>query len=267
MSDEQSFLAALGANPADDLTRLVYADWLDDHADGRSRYLRLVCELARMPDADRLDSPAGDALIALHPVLDPEWQAAAGSRFEVALLEFSPQDRGSLILALMRLTGVEVPWGVEEVVNSAPAAVRSPMTYADAVFLYRDWLRYLGWFRVRPAVVVRPIAAPEFAASGLFDVVLRRLPREFWLNWPQYKYGVSGLFGLPYRDAAERVRRLPAVLFRAVPWADLEPTLRRVRRAFNHPGCELLPPDALSVLPHTPEGEPRLPAEPGRHRG
>jgi uncharacterized protein (TIGR02996 family) len=254
MSEERSFLDALAANPADDLTRLVYADWLDDHADGRSRYLRLVCELARMPEGDLLESPASDALIALNPVLDPDWQAAAGSRFEVALVEFSPQDRNLLIEALMRLTGVEVPWEVEAQVESAPTALRSPMTYADAVFLYRDWLRYLSWFRVRPAVVVRPIPAPEFAASGLFDVVLKKLPREFWPNWPRYKYGVADVLGLSYRDAAERVRRLPAVLFRAVEWAELEPTLRRVRRAFNHPGCELLPPHALSVVPHTPEG-------------
>ena len=254
MSEEQSFLDALAADPADDLTRLVYADWLDDRGDPRAGYLRLVCELARMPEADMLESAAGDALIALSPVLDPHWQSAAGSRFEVALVEFSPQDRNQLVEALMRLTGVEVPWGVEELVESAPTPIRSPMTYADAVFLYRDWRRYLTWFRVRPKVVVRPIAAPAFAASGLFDVVLRKLPREFLPNWPQYKFGVADMLGLSYRAAFERVHRVPAVLFRAVAWADLEPTLRRVRRGFNQPGCELLPPDALSVVPHTPEG-------------
>jgi uncharacterized protein (TIGR02996 family) len=254
MSDEHAFLDALAANPADDLTRLVYADWLDDHADRRSHYLRLVCELARMPADDMLESPASDALIALNPVLDPDWQTAAGSRFEVALIEFAPQDRHLLIAALERLLCEDRPWMVEELINSAPTALRTPMTYADAVFLFREWLRYRAWFRVRPAVVVRPIPAPAFAASGLFDVVLRKLPREFVPNWPRYKYGVSEVLGVSYRDAFERVRRLPAVLFRAVPWADLEPTLRRVRRGFNHPGCDLLPPDALSVVPHTPEG-------------
>ena len=254
MSEEQSFLDALAADPADDLTRLVYADWLDDRGDCRAGYVRLVCELARTPEGDMLESPAGDALIALSPVLDADWQAAAGSRFEVALVEFSPQDRNLLVEALMWLTGVEVPWDVEELVESVPTPIRSPMTYPDAVFLYRDWLRYLAWFRIRPKVVVRPIPTPAFAAGGLFDVVLRKLPREFVPNWPRYKFGVADVLGLTYRAAFDRVHRLPAVLFRAVAWADLEPTLRRVRRAFNHPGCELLPPDALSVVPHTPEG-------------
>src|SRR5262249_35131784 len=160
----------------------------------------------------------------LNPVLDPDWQAAAGSRFEVALVEFSPQDRNLLIAALMQLTGVELPWEVEAQVEAAPTAIRSPMTYADAVFLYRDWRRYLSWFRVRPTVVVRPAPTPEFAPSGLFDVVLKKLPREFVRNWPLYKFGVADVLGLSYRAAFERVLRLPAVLFRAVPWADLEPT-------------------------------------------
>ena len=259
MSDEQSFLDVLAANPADDLTRLVYADWLDDHADRRSHYLRLVCEVARLPEADILESPAADALLALNPVLDPDWQAAAGSRFEVALIEFSPQDRNLLIEALTRLLGGEPRWNalelsVHDLVDCAPTAIRTALTYADAAFLFREWCRYRAWFRVRPAVVVRPIPDPAFADSGLFDVVLRKLPREFIPNWPRYKFGVSDVLGVSYREAFERVRVLPAVLFRAVPWADLEPTLRRVRRGFNHPGCDLLPPDALSVVPHAPEG-------------
>src|SRR5262249_21833899 len=99
-----------------------------------------------------------------------------------------------------------------------------------------------------------PIPDPAFAPSGLFDIVLRKLPREFVPHWPQYKFGVAAVLGLSYRDAFERVHRLPAVLFRAVEWAELEPMLRQVRRGFNHSGCERLPPDALSVVPHTPEG-------------
>jgi uncharacterized protein (TIGR02996 family) len=254
MSDEKSFLDALAANPADDLTRLVYADWLDDHADGRSRYLRLVCELARMPDEDRLESPISDSLIALNPVLDPDWQAAAGSRFEVALVEFGRQVRSTLVWVLQDLLNLRDEREAADLINAAPCSLVTLMTYPDAVFLYRDWLRQIHRFQIRPKVLVRPIPAPEFAANGLFDIVLKKLPREFWPNWPQYKIDVSALLDQPYREAAEQVRRLPVVLFRAVEWSDLEPTLRRVRRAFNHPGCELLPPDALSVVPHTPEG-------------
>lgn len=34
MGERDSFLAAIRANPADDVARLVYADWLDDRAAG-----------------------------------------------------------------------------------------------------------------------------------------------------------------------------------------------------------------------------------------
>ena len=33
MSDRESFVAAIAASPDDDLPRLVFADWLDEHGD------------------------------------------------------------------------------------------------------------------------------------------------------------------------------------------------------------------------------------------
>ena len=57
-SDEISLLAAIDARPADDLPRLVYADWLDDHGHAvRAEFIRLQCEIARH-EADRT-APAG----------------------------------------------------------------------------------------------------------------------------------------------------------------------------------------------------------------
>ena len=48
MSDEAAFLEALKANPADDTTRLVYADWLDEHGEpAKAEYLRLVAAVVR----------------------------------------------------------------------------------------------------------------------------------------------------------------------------------------------------------------------------
>jgi uncharacterized protein (TIGR02996 family) len=47
-SDEDSLIAAIIANPADDVARLVYADWLDEHdRPERAEFIRLQCELAR----------------------------------------------------------------------------------------------------------------------------------------------------------------------------------------------------------------------------
>ena len=50
MGDGELLLAAIRANPADDLPRLVYADWLDEQVpcpdEGKAEFIRVQCELA-----------------------------------------------------------------------------------------------------------------------------------------------------------------------------------------------------------------------------
>ncbi|MCI0705423.1 MAG: TIGR02996 domain-containing protein [Planctomycetia bacterium] len=46
MNEEQAFLAAISANPADATTRLVFADWLTDRDDPRGEWLRVRTQLA-----------------------------------------------------------------------------------------------------------------------------------------------------------------------------------------------------------------------------
>lgn len=52
MYEEQGFLEQLREHPEDDVTRLVYADWLEDQGDPRSAYLRAEVALARMKELD-----------------------------------------------------------------------------------------------------------------------------------------------------------------------------------------------------------------------
>jgi uncharacterized protein (TIGR02996 family) len=48
MTDADAFLAAIITNPADDLPRLVFADWLDEHGDhARAEFIRLQIAVAR----------------------------------------------------------------------------------------------------------------------------------------------------------------------------------------------------------------------------
>ena len=48
MSDRAAFLAAIAAAPADDLARLIIADWLDEHGDtARAEFIRLQCAAGR----------------------------------------------------------------------------------------------------------------------------------------------------------------------------------------------------------------------------
>ena len=75
VSDEQrSFWAAIRAKPEDDLPRLVYADWLEEHGEAdRAEFIRVQCALARLgPDRRkgrkervRLE-PREEALLAGH---------------------------------------------------------------------------------------------------------------------------------------------------------------------------------------------------------
>src|SRR4051794_28526898 len=51
MNEEAGFIAALLAGPDDRTTLLVYADWLDERADPRAEYLRLLA--AEAPDVSR----------------------------------------------------------------------------------------------------------------------------------------------------------------------------------------------------------------------
>lgn len=49
MSDNDAFLDAIRAAPNDVATRLVYADWLDEHGHGGSAFLRAECEWFDLP--------------------------------------------------------------------------------------------------------------------------------------------------------------------------------------------------------------------------
>lgn len=50
MTESDAFLAAIAGRPDDDLPRLVYADWLDDHDEpARAEFIRVQIELARLP--------------------------------------------------------------------------------------------------------------------------------------------------------------------------------------------------------------------------
>src|SRR5262245_56818171 len=63
------------AHPEDDGPRLVYADWLDERGDPRGEFIRVQCELARLPhggpDRERLRVRESE-LLAAHR---SEWEA------------------------------------------------------------------------------------------------------------------------------------------------------------------------------------------------
>jgi uncharacterized protein (TIGR02996 family) len=53
MTHDNAFRRDIIENPDDDTPRLVYADWLDEHGQPeRAEFIRVQCELARMPAGD-----------------------------------------------------------------------------------------------------------------------------------------------------------------------------------------------------------------------
>src|SRR3954470_24305745 len=61
-NDREGLLAAIHAAPGDDVPRLVYADWLDEHGDAtdqaRARFIRLQIESERLDGAGRMAKEA-----------------------------------------------------------------------------------------------------------------------------------------------------------------------------------------------------------------
>jgi uncharacterized protein (TIGR02996 family) len=72
-ADDRAFVAAVRATPADDLPRLVYADWLDEHDDPRGSYLRAEVEHFRTRSGHRRRGP-----LPIPPGVDPVWANLVG---------------------------------------------------------------------------------------------------------------------------------------------------------------------------------------------
>jgi uncharacterized protein (TIGR02996 family) len=70
MNDEAGFRLALEDDPADDATRLAYADWLEERGDTRAEYLRLEHQLSQIPLR----------LAQLRKQIDPVWLARVRKR-------------------------------------------------------------------------------------------------------------------------------------------------------------------------------------------
>jgi len=143
MTDEEAFLAALAERPGDDLTRLVFADWLDERGDGRAAYLRLVVEVAARIKANRscrrLASQAGP----LAEGIELSWREVAGKRFSLRLDSFEPAHKLVTIGAVRGVTGAGL-WEAKSLVERAPIVVRERLLLEDANCL-RHQLEFGYW--------------------------------------------------------------------------------------------------------------------------
>ena len=94
MSDETALLAAIRTNPDEDTPRLVFADWLDEHDQPeRAEFIRLQCEVARLPPGKEASAKAkkADALLKANK---GAWFGSLVKAFN--LIEPTPRDEGRL---------------------------------------------------------------------------------------------------------------------------------------------------------------------------
>src|SRR5262245_60334485 len=80
MTREAGFLSAIVADPADDASRLVYADWLDDHDRAeRAEFIRGQIELARVKEDSRERRKLARRMHDLCERHETEWQSLPGA--------------------------------------------------------------------------------------------------------------------------------------------------------------------------------------------
>lgn len=175
MGEREALLRAVCENPDDDLTRLVFADWLEEHGEPeRAQFIRVQCELHspfrqsgtgiyELMDRERCLFEAYESRWRADlPVLTGlEWgyyhrgfiNALSVSRFDVFL---SLADRlfASTPIEYLTLRGVTDPGKLSSmhflnrlhllaIVVHRPSS-RSVRQFAEAAILPRYWLCFLG---------------------------------------------------------------------------------------------------------------------------
>jgi uncharacterized protein (TIGR02996 family) len=139
MSTEAAFLEQLAREPGDDVTRLVYADWLEEHGDRRGDYLRKEVELATVAEHDPRHDPLEQELRQLREGITEEWLERACKRFDVVLFGYEPRAKIAAIKRLRELA----PCGLMEakhLVETLSACLQANLPRHRAE-LFRDGMR------------------------------------------------------------------------------------------------------------------------------
>lgn len=255
MSEEQSFLAALKANPADDTTRLVYADWLDDRGDAaRAEYLRAVVELSNQVPVSNLYIAGAGMLFRAVQLTPADWRREAGGRFDLVLTGY---DAAMKIVAIRSLRMLKA-WGLAEgkaFSESVPAALFSwsPFeTVFDRLFEFHQ-----GWGSTTPMrdgdLVIRPTPWPAgIGDSQLVDIVLVNVrPSHAWANPDVYFNNAMALIlGIAPDDVDGRLQQLPITLAAGVRPPDVAAKVLSLRLKLNV--YNRVPRDGIQLIPRTP---------------
>lgn len=254
MSDEAAFLAALKANPADDLTRLVYADWLDERDElAKGQYLRAVVDLTWLAGGTPEYNDAAVRLYTACLQADPAWRKAAGTRFDVVLEGYA--DKIYAIKVIREITA----FGLAEakaMAESVPTPLFSWLPFEESLPRLLAFHRSGDLGRQFPVnATIRPTPWPDGSGQGaIFDVLLGALNFDVA---PETEYrldsairGVATLLGWSTETARAALANLPLVLASGLAPTAVAEYVQRVKRTCNV--YSALPADAIRVVPRLP---------------
>lgn len=216
--DENALLAAVIAAPDDDLPRLVYADWLDEHGRAeRAEFIRGQCFMARArsdPRAKPERAVWGRRVRALAAANQSSW---VGELPDIPGVVWGAFARGFVEFALV---------GGDRAGPDALAMLTASAPVREVRYLFHR-VRHLERFLDDPALgLVRTLTLiyHRWALSGSVAAAVRALARHHWSNRP----GVINLRKLfPSPDALAVLAQWPA---------DVEPPVIDLRWVWpDHP--------------------------------
>ena len=179
-----AFLATIRAAPADDLPRLVYADWLDEHGDpARAEFVRVQCELAQLGEIAPRRPGLEDREHALLAANEPAWRgfpagAVAEWEFRRGFVDQVAVSTDGLLhpptgAALARHPVRRLAIGDATYATDDAARMGRVVAVAGPILAGVEQLDLSGWFR--PQSEMMPLFAPgvlprlrSLAMAGVF---------------------------------------------------------------------------------------------------
>ncbi|MGL4551009.1 MAG: ribosomal protein L7/L12 [Gemmataceae bacterium] len=159
MSEEAAFVEALTKDTLDDVTRMVYADWLEERGDPRAAFLRAEAALTELSDGDGawFDAAAAVPRDGIHAA----WAAAVGPRWELWLRRYVPVRKIHAIKVIRELTGCGLAEAKHLSEDPPPVRLQGGYSSIDALCAAR-FLSEACDLPAAEAVELRRAAGPPF---------------------------------------------------------------------------------------------------------
>ncbi len=223
MTHDEAFLQDVLARPGDDVPRLIYADWLEDHGqEARAEFIRTQCELAKLPRRDprRLGLEGIEfALLALH---EAEWVRELAAlargwgfrrgfvhRVRVDTTDFLAHDEELFRLAPVRRVKFEGAAGLVPRLADCPALARlAVIDLGDNELKDADARALAASLHLRRLRRLR-LAHNDIGDGGLEALAASpNMPRLAWLDLATNRVGRAGADALLRTTLLQKLKRL-----------------------------------------------------------